>query len=71
MRYEPHTKLETAEAAVYVGSTKKTLEKYRVVGGGPRFMKLGRKVVYQVSDLDAWSDARRFGSTSEYQGVAA
>lgn len=68
----PHTKLVTEDAAAYVGSARKTLEKYRVVGGGPPFIKNGRKVVYQVSDLDRWIDARRRNSTSEYQiGVAA
>lgn len=66
----PHTKLATPEAANYVGSRAKTLEKWRVVGGGPRYVKLGRRVVYEVSDLDAWIDERRRRSTSE-QGMAA
>lgn len=64
MSFAPHTKLETEPAAEYVGSKKKTLEKLRVVGGGPAYIKHGRRVVYQVSDLDAWIDQHRRTSTS-------
>lgn len=45
-----------------------TLEKFATIGGGPKFRKWGRKVVYAVPDLDAWI-AQRLGpavsSTSE------
>ena len=46
--------LRTTEAAEYVGSAKSTLEKLRLFGGGPVFAKLGRTVVYDRIDLDAW-----------------
>ncbi|WP_370237829.1 helix-turn-helix transcriptional regulator [Brevundimonas sp.] len=69
---QPHQKLDTAGAALYLGTVKpKTLEKWRVIGGGPAYIKTGRAVVYQVSDLDAWLEARKFASTSEYPGEAA
>lgn len=71
MSYAPHTKLETEPAAEYVGSKKKTLEKLRVVGGGPAYIKHGRRVVYQVSDLDAWIDRHRRTSTSGQYGAGA
>ncbi|MBK1793546.1 helix-turn-helix domain-containing protein [Devosia sp. WQ 349] len=41
-------------AAEYVGLSKSTLDKHRHYGTGPRYYKLGRSVVYAVSDLDAW-----------------
>jgi hypothetical protein len=41
----------------------RTLEKHRVLGGGPRFRKFGRRVLYAVSDLEAWADARSFEAT--------
>lgn len=44
--------LRTAEAAAYCGSTKSTFEKLRVNGGSPPYLKIGRKVVYDVVDLD-------------------
>ncbi|WP_247892772.1 hypothetical protein [Azospirillum baldaniorum] len=38
---------------------------YRVKGGGPKFIKHGRIVIYDVADLDAWIGSERRGSTSE------
>lgn len=64
MALAPHTKLETEPAALYCGSKKKTFEKYRVTGGGPAYIKLGRKVVYEVADLDRWLERFRRTSTS-------
>ena len=34
----------TAEAADYLDLSPRTLERYRVTGEGPRFIKLGRRV---------------------------
>ncbi len=31
-----------------------TLAKLACVGGGPRFCKFGRTVLYEAADLDAW-----------------
>jgi len=36
-----------------------------VTGDGPPFIRLGRAVVYDTRDLDAWLAARRATSTSE------
>lgn len=71
MEHAPTDKLDTPAAAKYCGVGKSTLEKMRLVGGGPTYLKPTRSVVYQVSDLDAWLNSRRCGSTSEYQGIAA
>ena len=49
----------------YVGLSPTTLETMRVRGGGPTFVKLGRRVVYRCEDLDAWLEAVRRGSTSD------
>ena len=43
----------------------RTLEKQRVLGGGPRFRKFGRRVMYAVADLDAWAADRSFETTSD------
>ncbi|MDB5470140.1 MAG: hypothetical protein JWR84_1700 [Caulobacter sp.] len=58
-------RLSVEAAAAYVGLSASTLNKLRVFGGGPAFLKLGRRVVYDVRDLDQWLSDRRRQSTSE------
>ncbi len=60
--------LRTYAAADYLGLSKSTLEKLRVTGGGPIFASLGRAVVYDVADLDAWVVANKRRSTSDNRG---
>ena len=57
--------LRTPEAASYCGSSSSTFEKLRLYGGGPAYVKLGRRVVYSPDDLDAWLVANRRISTSD------
>ena len=57
--------LTTDEAAAFLRLSPRTLEKQRVIGGGPKFRKFGRRVMYAVSDLDAWADARSYAATSD------
>ena len=57
--------LTTAEAALHLDLSPTTLEKYRTVGGGPKFRKFGRLVKYKIADLDAWGDSRTCESTSD------
>ena len=60
-----HHKFNTSEAAKYLGVGASTLSKLRVFGGGPVFLKLGRRVVYERADLDAWTQGHRRLSTSD------
>ena len=47
--------MRTPEAALYLGCAPATLSKWRCVGGGPRFVKLGPRIVaYHVEDLNVW-----------------
>ncbi|MCA1365942.1 helix-turn-helix domain-containing protein [Bradyrhizobium sp. BRP14] len=55
--------IRVKEAATYVGLSKSSLDKLRCFGGGPRFYKLGRSVVYNTADLDAWMSERARTST--------
>lgn len=52
-------------AAARIGLAVSTLQKKRVSGDGPPFVKLGRAVRYRLADLDAWVAARVVSSTSE------
>ena len=58
-------RIKTPAAAVYVGLSTSTLEKLRLTGDGPLYLKLNRAVVYDTSDLDDWLQSRRKRSTSE------
>jgi predicted DNA-binding transcriptional regulator AlpA len=55
----------TSEAAARCGCSVSTLEKHRLYGGGPTFIRLGRRVVYDPDDLDAWLRSHRRISKSE------
>ncbi|MBJ7409985.1 MAG: helix-turn-helix domain-containing protein [Phenylobacterium sp.] len=63
-------KLNVEQAAGLTGLSVSTLNKLRVFGGGPPFLKLGRRVVYDPADLDGWLAERRRRSTSD-NGQAA
>ncbi len=59
-------KLSVTEAARFLGLGKSTLDKLRLTGGGPAYLKLGpRRVVYDPVDLERWASERRRRSTSE------
>ena len=56
--------LDTRAAARFVGLSSSTLEKLRVTGTGPTYLKLGHIVRYMPEDLARWLAARRTTSTS-------
>lgn len=43
----------------------RTLQRMRVEGTGPKFLKIGRLIRYFEHDVDAWLDSRRRQSTSQ------
>ncbi|MGH7087779.1 MAG: helix-turn-helix transcriptional regulator [Stellaceae bacterium] len=65
----PPRYLRTPEAARFVGLSIRTLEKHRIYGTGPRYSKLGGRVVYRLEDLQAWVDSAVKVSTSD-RGIA-
>jgi hypothetical protein len=52
-----------------VGLSGRTLEKHRTYGTGPKYRKIGGRVVYALDDLKAWADLGAKTSTSD-PGVA-
>ncbi|WP_103098861.1 helix-turn-helix domain-containing protein [Novosphingobium guangzhouense] len=62
----PNAFLTNSEAAEFLRLSPRTLEKQRVVGGGPPFRKFGRRVLYAQADLQKWAEDRRFDSTSQF-----
>jgi predicted DNA-binding transcriptional regulator AlpA len=58
--------LRTRDAAVYIGLAASTLEKKRLTGAGPAFVRLGgRAVGYDIRVLDAWLERQQRTSTSD------
>ena len=60
MTNESDRLMNQSEAAVILAVSARTLEKWRVKGGGPLFVKVGSSVRYRFCDLQAWiaSNAR-------------
>lgn len=46
--------LNDQELAERLGISRKTLQKWRSLGMGPAYLKLGAKVVYRVEDIEAY-----------------
>ena len=59
--------MTVVEAAEYLRVSKSFLDKARVAGNGPPFVRFGNRVLYRRDDVDAWATGRRFSSTSEYE----
>lgn len=63
--------LDTTEAAALLRLSPRTLERMRVEGCGPPYLKAGRgiraKVLYKPDQVRAWVEALSYGSTSEYK----
>ena len=51
------------ETAEFLRANARTLERCRSEGGGPTFVKVGRKVVYRLSDLEAYLARQRHEQT--------
>ncbi|GJG87434.1 hypothetical protein tb265_26150 [Gemmatimonadetes bacterium T265] len=64
--------LDTTQAAERCKLARATLAKLRVNGGGPQFVKLGAKVLYDDADLSAWIAAQgKRRSTSDVGATGA
>jgi len=57
--------MNTREAASYLRLGKPTIERFRMTGEGPAYLKLGGAVRYRRCDLDAWLESRLIQSTAE------
>jgi len=61
--------LDQDEAAELLRLSPRTLEKLRVSGEGPPFLKFTSRVVYDRQDLIGWARSSRRASTSDSGGV--
>ena len=58
-------KISVREAAAYLGISKSFLDKTRLQGTGPVYLKIGRRVAYDLSDLEIWVAGQKRRHTSE------
>jgi len=57
--------VKTRDAARIVRQSESQLNKLRVYGGGPVFVKLGARIFYEISALEAWVAEHRRSSVSQ------
>jgi len=57
--------LTTNEVATLTRTAPQTWRRYRCQGKGPRYTRIGTKVLYRSSDLQAWLDARTVENTAQ------
>jgi len=57
--------VDEKKAADFLGLSPRTLQAWRVRGGGPRFIRAGRAIRYRRKELLAFQDAHTVSSTSE------
>lgn len=50
-------RMTVSAAAEHIGLSPSTLNKMRHEGRGPRYMRLGNRVMYRRQDLDAYLDS--------------
>ena len=61
----PDGRVDTKNAAIYIGLKEKTLAMMRCGGRGPKFIKRGR-IFYFLADLDEWlNSGGRLVSTAQ------
>jgi hypothetical protein len=66
---EPSALYRCRDASCLLGGiSQSTLARWRVVGCGPKFVKVGRMVTYRGADLIAFLDHNTFSSTSSPPG---
>jgi predicted DNA-binding transcriptional regulator AlpA len=63
--------LNVVEASDYTGLSKSSLDKLRVYGGGPPYIKVGARVIYDRLDLDTWLIGKKVANTSQQLAVAS
>ena len=69
--YPPESPLLTPdEGGAYLKVHPRTLANWRVLGRGPRYVRVGRRPFYRVSDLEAWLNDHVYPHTAAERGEA-
>ena len=58
--------LRTKAAGEYMAGTQpQTMRVWRIQGRGPKYAKIGNRILYDTRDLDEFLESRKFSSTAE------
>ena len=63
--------LNQIELAARLNISPRTLERWRWTGEGPRFRKVGGRVVYRLEDVEGYEDSQLRNSTAEISSKPA
>ncbi len=63
--------LNQIELAARLNISPRTLERWRWTGEGPRYMKVGGRVVYRLEDVEGYEDSQLRNSTAEISSKPA
>jgi hypothetical protein len=62
---DPELHIGEKKAAEFLGISPRTLQGYRLNGGGPEYLKLKKAVRYKIRDLIEWTNANKKENTSQ------
>ena len=62
--------LTQRQCAEMLALSERTLERLRVTGAGPKFLRIRHSVRYRPADVEQWLASRIVGSTSEEKANA-
>ncbi len=68
---DPDALLTEAQAADFLNLSIRTLQAWRVKGGGPLFVRAGRAVRYRRRDVIVWTESNTRDSTSATKAPGA
>lgn len=63
--YRSDDLLTTAELAIFLGNSDKTLNNWRCQGEGPDFTRIGRRIKYRFADVLKYLEENKRASTSD------
>jgi predicted DNA-binding transcriptional regulator AlpA len=46
-----------------------TLWRFRLQGGGPRFIRVGRRIFYRLSAIEQWLESETYSHSSEVDAI--
>ena len=61
----PDGRMDVINAALYIGCHRGTLDNWRVLGQGPKFHKVAKKIYYKKAELDSWITSRESRTTAQ------